>query len=146
MLAINLPLTRANANRRILGFWEGRVSDLEDLSPGGVALRRRYCRQRLRGLFAKIDPLGGLCSDSACRRRPRSPTLTIIGIRAALAHAGARRARLFDHDARRRAASGAFAGNLVPNAGSHLAEDESVRVVGLGYRDRRAAVGGLADL
>jgi hypothetical protein len=29
MLDINLPLTRANAKPRILGFWEGRVSDLE---------------------------------------------------------------------------------------------------------------------
>jgi hypothetical protein len=29
MLDINLPLTRANANRHILGFWEARVRDLE---------------------------------------------------------------------------------------------------------------------
>src|ERR1700730_6592615 len=55
-------------------------------------------------------------------------------------------ARLFDDDARRRAAIGAFAGDLVPNTGGHLAEDEGMRVVGVGDGDRGAAVGGFADL
>src|SRR5207245_10214675 len=53
---------------------------------------------------------------------------------------------LFDDDARRRAAWGLGAGHFVPNPGCHLAEDEGVRVVGVGDGDRGAAVGGLADL
>src|SRR5436190_8329066 len=55
-------------------------------------------------------------------------------------------ARLFNYNPRRRAAIGAFAGDLFPDAGGHLAEDKRVGVVGLGDRDRGAAVGGFADL
>src|SRR5204862_262960 len=55
-------------------------------------------------------------------------------------------ARLFDDNPRWRAAIGVFAGDLVPDAGGHLAEDDGVRVVGVGDSDRGAAVGGFADL
>src|SRR5260370_21545538 len=53
---------------------------------------------------------------------------------------------LFDHDPGRCAALRALAGDLFPDAGGHLAEDQRVRVFGLGDGDRGAAVGGLADL
>ena len=53
--------------------------------------------------------------------------------------------RLLDDDLRRRAAWGIGAGDLLPDPGRHPAEDERVRVVGLGDGDRRSAVGGLAD-
>ena len=55
-------------------------------------------------------------------------------------------ARLFDDDPRRHASLGTRAGDLFPDAGGHLPEDEGVRVVGVGDGDRGAAVGGLADL
>src|SRR5260370_27402499 len=53
---------------------------------------------------------------------------------------------LCDHDPGRGAALRALAGDFVPDAGGHIAEDQRVRVFGLGDRDRGAAVGGFADL
>src|SRR5215472_9644660 len=53
--------------------------------------------------------------------------------------------RLFDDDARRRAADGVGAGDLLPDARRHLPEEEGVRALRLGDRDRAATVGGLAD-
>jgi hypothetical protein len=53
---------------------------------------------------------------------------------------------LLDDDARRRAARSGGAGDFLPDAGGHPAEDNGVLVVGRGNRDWRSAVGGLADL
>jgi hypothetical protein len=53
-------------------------------------------------------------------------------------------ARLFDDDARRCSAPGA--GDLLPDAGGDMAEDERVRVGAVGDGERGAAVGGFADV
>ena len=55
-------------------------------------------------------------------------------------------ARLFDDDAPRCSAPGARAGDLLPDAGGDMAEDERVRVGAVGDRERGAAVGGFADV
>src|SRR5271157_1712054 len=52
---------------------------------------------------------------------------------------------LLDDDPWWGAARGIGTGDLVPNPRRHAAEDERVRVVGLGKSDWRSAVGGLAD-
>src|SRR3984893_5354205 len=59
---------------------------------------------------------------------------------------GQARPRLLDDDAWRRPALGGGAADLLPDPRGHPAEDDGVRVVGLGDGDRRSAVGGLADL
>jgi hypothetical protein len=54
--------------------------------------------------------------------------------------------RLFDDDAGWGAAYGVGAGDFFPDAGGDGAENERVRVVGVGDSDRMAAVRGLTDL
>src|ERR1700674_5537874 len=57
-----------------------------------------------------------------------------------------RSVRLFDDDPRRRTAHGVGSGDLLPDAGSHLPEDERVRIAGFGHGYRGTRIGGFADL
>src|SRR3984893_18604482 len=54
--------------------------------------------------------------------------------------------RLLDDDPRRRTAHGVGSGDLLPDAGSHLPEDERVRIAEFGHGYRGTRIGGLADL